>query len=77
MSKSKDKRARRRQNLPDVRRDYLMHLERQGRVQTTPRQFQQLDPDPWYLVDLGLRREPFGSAPPPGELPPIIRTRDT
>lgn len=64
------------QSLPDARRDHLAYLERCGQSRTTPRQMQQRDPAPWYLPDLGLTRDPYVErVPPPGELPPVIRTR--
>jgi len=80
MSKKAQKRAARRALITshlsqsDERRDWLMQQERRGRVQTTPKEWQQRDPAPWYLPELGLHREPFQTTPPRGEWPPIIRT---
>ncbi|WP_019008965.1 hypothetical protein [Deinococcus aquatilis] len=65
MSKKAQKRAARRAQITshlsqsDDRRDWLMQQEARGRVQTTPKQWKQRDPTPWYLPDLGLEREPF------------------
>ncbi|UQN06775.1 hypothetical protein [Deinococcus sp. QL22] len=80
MSKKAQKRAARRAQVtshlsqPDERRDWLMKEERRRRLQTTPKEWKQLDPAPWYLPELGLIHDPFQSTPPRGELPPIIRT---
>lgn len=67
MSKKASKRAKRRQqqaSLPDTRREHLMHLERRGRLQTTPKQWQQRDPQPWYPHELGLTRDCWLPAAP-------------
>ncbi len=76
MSKKSSKRRRQQQGyaLPDVRRDYLMHLERRGRLQTTPREW--VVREPFYLPELGLTRECWQTCPARGELPPIIHTRE-
>lgn len=80
MSKKAQKRAARRAQVTsflsqtDERRDWVVQQEARGRVQTTPKEWKQRDPAPWYLPELGLQREPFQSSPPRGELPPIIRT---
>lgn len=78
MSKKSSKRAKRRAAqypLPDVRRDYLMHLERRGKLQTTPREWQVSDREGWYLSQLSLTRRLWHEELP-YQPPPIIRTRE-
>lgn len=81
MSKKASKRHRRRQQqgyaLPDVRRDYLMHLERKGREQTTPVELRwQAVGEPFYLRDLGLAPVlKFPAQEPRYQPSPVIRAR--
>ncbi|WP_019585255.1 hypothetical protein [Deinococcus apachensis] len=78
MSKKADKRARRRQQqgygLPDVKRDYLAHLERRGRLLTTPEELRRCSVrEPFYLPELGLTRECW-NVESKSEPVPVIRT---
>ena len=88
MSKKSAKRAKRRQAqgygprqpAPDGARDWCASRETRGLTQTTPREFYAQARggpirEPFYLHELGLRRDPFMTRFPRGELPPIIRTR--
>lgn len=75
MSKKASKRARRRrqaERLPDARKAHLAHLERRGRLLTTPEDFRRRAvSEPFYLADLGLTRECW-TAEPPYQPPPVI-----
>lgn len=79
MSKKADKRARCRalqEQLPEVRRAYLLSQERRGREKTTPKSFErQALKEPFYLQELGLEPVLRGmSLEPKYEPGPVIRS---
>lgn len=77
MSKKKARRARQQSRgcgLPDARREYLTHLERRGRLQTTPAELRrQAVREPFFLWELGLTRDCYVERVPRYEPGPVIR----